>query len=237
MKSCQAGVRKSGDSMIHETDHVYKEWSLWITKAKGSSLIRPWAKNVEMVVDKAQSHWMCREVCWPEATHGCWLGQGQVQKVGSGQGEVNCIPDFRLLEEVLVQTSKECELYGRRRAGEQVKHKVGSEVPENESFIPPAKWGQEQIILGFSWRLKECRMLQVTEYSSKKDLLNMAKISGVRPFQNWFINSTISSSAQVLSIVLFWHLWGLLTLDLCLLPHAHKMAATVRVVACRHDSV
>lgn len=45
----------------------------------------------------------------------------------------------RLLEEVLVQTSKECTLYGRRRAGEQVKHKVGSEVPENESFIPPVK--------------------------------------------------------------------------------------------------
>lgn len=115
IKSCQAGVRKSGVSMNHETHHVYQEWSFWITKAKGSSLVLPWVNNAETVVAKAQNHGICRDVCWPEASLGGWSGQGQVQKVGSGQGRSEL--HSRFLEGILVQTSKECTLGGRRRRG------------------------------------------------------------------------------------------------------------------------
>lgn len=41
-----------------------------------------------------------------------------------------------------MHTNKERTLSGWRRAEEQIRYKMGSEVPENERFVPPATLGK-----------------------------------------------------------------------------------------------
>lgn len=72
------------------------------------------------------------------AAQGCWSGQAQAQKVGSGQERRSCIPDdwrgFWCRLAMIAHLAEDM--------GEDIRNKVGTEVPENGKFITSVKWGQ-----------------------------------------------------------------------------------------------